>query len=76
MQKPKHFPALKAWYYRNVKFRDQVFTIEFDSYKPSLFENLHTHKGLTMIYLGNKKCIEIPRKRLLSNFNNIPIVEL
>lgn len=76
MKIPKRFKKLTAWYYRNFKYNDQIFTIEFDNYKPALFEYLHSYKGLTMIYLGNSKYIEIPKRKLTINTSNIQNIEL
>lgn len=63
MKKPKYFPKLKAWYYRNFKYKNLTFNIKFGTYKPDLFEILNTSKGVQMIYLGKEKYIEIKRKK-------------
>lgn len=63
MRKPKYFAKLVAWYYRNFKYSKSpdLYIIEFDSYKPDLFERLYTHNGITGVYLGKNKYLEVER---------------
>lgn len=78
MKKPKYFKKLIAWYYRNVKYRNHpnLLLITFDSYQPSLFEQLYSGNGISAVYIGKGKYIEVTRLKNLSNFKNIPNIEL
>lgn len=54
---------LKAWYFRNFKYRNKSASIVFASYKPTLFEVLQTSGGIQMVYIGRNKYIEVKRHK-------------
>ncbi|GEM_PF-2574479 len=77
MKYNKRFPAISAWYYRNFVYKkEQLYTITFDIYVPKLFETLYTSNGVYATYLGKGKFVETKRLKNLSNFSNVPKIEI
>lgn len=79
MVKPKYFPRLKAWYYRNYVYKSILHEILFDAYKPQLFETLYTTNGVSATYLGKNKFVEHNRRSEIFNkevnTNQIPFIQ-
>lgn len=49
---------LKAWWWRNVIYKDRLFETDLP-YELSLFDVMTAREGKLYIYLGNNKFIQI-----------------